>query len=44
MRGLIQDRQLMISSLLVHAAEYHRESRIASVMPDGTLCRNSPTP
>ena len=41
MRGLIQDRQLMISSLLVHAAEYHRESRIASVMADGTLCRHS---
>ncbi|MGI9383619.1 MAG: AMP-binding protein, partial [Methyloligellaceae bacterium] len=41
MRGLIQDRQLLISSLLGHAAEYHREGRITSVMDDGSMCRHS---
>ena len=41
MRGLIQDRQLLISSLLVHAAEYHREGRITSVRADGSMRRHT---
>jgi len=41
MRGLMQDRPLITSSLLRHAAAYHRHSRITSVRPDGEIVRHS---
>ncbi len=41
MRGLMQDRPLMTSSLLRHAAAYHKHSRITSVRPDGEIVHHS---
>jgi fatty-acyl-CoA synthase len=41
MLGLMQDRPLLISSLLEHAARHHQGSRVVSARPDGTLVRHS---
>jgi fatty-acyl-CoA synthase len=41
MLGLIQDRPLLISSLLEHAARNHTAAKIVSVQPDGSLVRHS---
>ncbi len=40
MLGLMQDRPLLISALLEHAARNHRASRIVSARPDGSLVRH----
>ena len=36
MHGLMQDRPLLISTLLTHAVNYHGERDIVSQLPDGT--------
>ena len=41
MLGLMQDRPLLISSVLDHAARYHRASKIVSVNADGSRVRTS---
>jgi 3-(methylthio)propionyl---CoA ligase len=41
MLGLIQDRPLLISSILTHAARNHPKSKIVSARPDGTLARHA---
>ncbi len=41
MLGLMQDRPLLISALLQHAARNHRASRIVSARPDGSVVRHS---
>ena len=41
MQGLMQDRPLLISSILEHAARNHPGSRIVSARPDGTLARHT---
>ena len=41
MLGLIQDRPLLISALLEHAARNHPKSKIVSARPDGSLARHS---
>ena len=41
MLGLMQDRPLLISSLLEHAARNHPKSKIVSARPDGTLVRHT---
>jgi fatty-acyl-CoA synthase len=40
MLGLMQDRPLLISSILEHAARNHTKSRIVSARPDGSLARH----
>jgi fatty-acyl-CoA synthase len=40
MLGLMQDRPLLISSILEHAARNHPASRIVSARPDGSLVRH----
>ncbi len=39
MHGLMQDRPLLISTLLAHAVNYHGEREIVSQLPDGTQHR-----
>ncbi|MGI9410564.1 MAG: long-chain fatty acid--CoA ligase [Hyphomicrobiaceae bacterium] len=39
MRGLMQDRPLLISSLIRHAAEYHTHAGVCSIDSDGALQR-----
>src|SRR3712207_3154571 len=41
MLGLMQDRPLLISSILEHAARNHPQSRIVSALPNGTLARHT---
>ena len=41
MLGLMQDRPLLISGILEHAARNHAASRIVSARPDGSLARHS---
>ncbi|GGC32584.1 long-chain-fatty-acid--CoA ligase [Siccirubricoccus deserti] len=41
MLGLIQDRPLLISSILEHAARNHAGAKIVSARADGTLVRHS---
>ena len=41
MLGLMQDRPLMTSSLLLHAAEYHTHSRITSVQDNGDIIHHT---
>ena len=40
MQGLMQDRPLLISTLLTHAVNYHSGREIVSQMPDGTQHRS----
>ena len=37
MLGLMQDRPLLISSILEHAARHHADAKIVSARPDGSL-------
>src|SRR5690606_33720231 len=39
MRALIQDRPLLLSSLIRHAAEWHAEAEVVSRTPEGDLHR-----
>jgi 3-(methylthio)propionyl---CoA ligase len=41
MLGLMQDRPLLISSILEHAARNHAGAKIVSARPDGSLVRHS---
>ncbi len=41
MLGLMQDKPLMISSLLTYASDYHGEREIVSRMPDGAVHRTN---
>lgn len=41
MLGLMQDRPLLISSILEHAARNHPRSKVVSARPDGTLTRHT---
>lgn len=41
MLGLMQDRPLLISSLLRHAARNHTGAKIVSARPDGSLARHT---
>ncbi len=41
MLSLMQDRPLLISSILEHAARNHGQARIVSARPDGTLARHT---
>lgn len=41
MLGLMQDRPLLISALLEHAARNHPASKIVSARPDGSVVRHS---
>ena len=41
MFGLMQDRPLLISSILEHAARNHPASKIVSARPDGSLARHT---
>ncbi len=41
MFGLMQDRPLLISSILEHAARCHRQARIVSARPDGSLASHT---
>lgn len=41
MRGLMQDHQLLVSSILRHAAKHHRGAKIVSADPEGTVTRGT---
>ena len=41
MLGLMQDRPLLISSLIDHAATFHARTEIVSRLPEGTVRRSS---
>jgi len=41
MQGLMQDRPLLISAILEHAARNHPAAKIVSARPDGSLVRHS---
>ena len=41
MLGLMQDRPLLISSILEHAARNHGGAKIVSARPDGSLVRHT---
>ena len=41
MLGLMQDRPLLISSILEHAARNHAGAKIVSARPDGSLVRHT---
>ena len=41
MLGLMQDRPLLISAILEHAARNHPASKIVSARPDGSLARHT---
>jgi fatty-acyl-CoA synthase len=41
MMGLMQDRPLLISSLVEHAATFHPDTEIVSRLPEGTLHRTT---
>ena len=41
MLGLMQDRPLLISSLIEHAAIFHPQTEIVSRLPEGTLHRTN---
>jgi fatty-acyl-CoA synthase len=41
MLGLMQDRPLMISSLIEHAATFHPNTEIVSRLPEGTMRRTN---
>lgn len=41
MLGLMQDRPLLISSILEHAARHHAGAKIVSARPDGSLVRHT---
>ncbi|HSW16705.1 MAG TPA: AMP-binding protein, partial [Ramlibacter sp.] len=41
MLGLMQDRPLLLSSLIEHAASFHGEREIVSHMPDGAMHRSN---
>ena len=41
MKGLMQQRQLLLSSLIEHAARYHGEREIVSQLADGSLHRSN---
>ncbi|MDT5109241.1 MAG: 3-(methylthio)propionyl---CoA ligase, partial [Mycobacterium sp.] len=41
MLGLMQDRPLMISSLIDHAATFHPDTEIVSRLPEGRIRRSN---
>jgi fatty-acyl-CoA synthase len=41
MHGLMQDRPLLISSLIEHAARFHPDTEIVSRLPEGTVHRTT---
>ena len=41
MLGLMQDRPLLISSLVEHAATFHPATEIVSRLPEGTVHRTN---
>ena len=41
MHGLMQDRPLLISSLIEHASTFHPETEIVSRLPEGTIHRTN---
>ncbi|MBX6745917.1 MAG: AMP-binding protein, partial [Acetobacteraceae bacterium] len=41
MQGLMQDRPLLISAILEHAARNHPASKVVSARPDGTLAHHT---